>query len=83
MRHGRGEIDIIAVRNDVVAICEVKTRQSAAFGTAGDAMTREKCRTVRLAAVGWAREHAIQVARLRFDVALITGTRLEIIEDAF
>ena len=83
MRHGRGEIDIIAERADVVAVCEVKTRGSNAFGSAAEAMTPAKCRSVRLAALGWARENRIPIHCLRFDVAVITGTKLELIENAF
>ena len=83
VRHGRGEIDIVAARGDVVAICEVKARRNNDFGGPAVAMTPAKCRTVRVAAFGWASENGIATSRLRFDVALIVGTSIEILEDAF
>ena len=83
MRHGRGEIDIIAERDGTVAVCEVKTRGSSAYGSPAEAMTTAKCRSVRVAAHGWARENLVPFHSLRFDVAVITGTSLEVIEDAF
>jgi len=82
-RHGRGEIDIIAERRGVIAVCEVKTRASNVFGAPAEAMTDAKCRSVRLAALGWAHEHGIPSQSLRFDVAVVTGTKLDVIERAF
>jgi putative endonuclease len=83
VRHGRGEIDIIATRGRVVAVCEVKARRNNDFGGPGDAMTPSKCRTVRVAAFGWARERGISATSLRFDVALVVGSAIEVLEDAF
>lgn len=83
VRHGRGEIDLIATRNDVVAVCEVKTRRNVDFGLPGEAMTSAKCRAVRTAALGWARANGVPAHRLRFDVAVVVGTTIEVIEDAF
>ena len=83
VRHGRGEIDIIAERDGIFAVCEVKARRSNDFGSPGEAMTPAKCRTVRLAALGWARDHAVPASRLRFDAALVVGAKVDIIENAF
>ena len=83
MRYGRGEIDIIAERAGVVAVCEVKTRASNAFGSPAEAMNPAKCRSVRLAAYGWARENRVSLHSLRFDLAVVTGTALELIDNAF
>jgi len=83
VRHGRGEIDVIAERGCVIAICEVKTRRDNGFGEPGEAMTAAKCRAVRAAAFGWARDNGIPFSRLRFDVALVVGTSIEVLEDAF
>ena len=83
VRHGRGEIDIIAQRGRIFAICEVKSRRNNRFGEPGEAMTVAKCRAVRAAAFGWARDNGIPPSRLRFDVALIVGTSIEVLEDAF
>ena len=65
------------------AVCEVKSRASEAFGSPGEAMHPSKCATVRRTAFAWARDHGIAAGRLRFDVALVTGTRIEVLENAF
>ena len=83
MLHGRGEIDIIAEKNGVWVFCEVKARRGSAFGSPADAMSPAKCRTVRLAAFGWARENGVRQSSLRFDVALIVGRDIEVRENAF
>lgn len=83
VRHGRGEIDIIAEKNGTFAVCEVKARRNGDFGSPGEAMSPHKCRTVRLAAFGWARDNGVRTSRLRFDVALIVGNRIEVVHDAF
>ncbi|MEY4157905.1 MAG: hypothetical protein RL743_400 [Actinomycetota bacterium] len=83
VRHGRGEVDIIAERHGVVAVCEVKTRRNNDFGFAGEAMTPAKCRTVRRTAHGWARDNGVPASRLRFDAAFVVGRSLEVVENAF
>ncbi|MCQ2548363.1 MAG: YraN family protein [Clostridia bacterium] len=37
-----GEIDIVAVKNDILYFCEVKTRQNLNFGVPSDAVTAGK-----------------------------------------
>lgn len=83
VRHGRGEIDIIATRNDTFVVCEVKARRNNDFGFPGEAMTPSKCRTVRAAAFGWAKDNGVRASQLRFDVALVVGTSIEVLENAF
>lgn len=83
VRVGHGEIDVIAQRDEVVAICEVKTRASREFGDPAEALTTAKQRTVRTAAFGWARANGVATWRLRFDLACVVGTRLEMTPDSF
>ena len=83
VRHGRGEIDIIAEKNGTFCVCEVKTRRNHDFGSPADAMSAHKCRTVRVAAFGWAHDNGVRTSRLRFDLALIVGNRIEVVHDAF
>jgi putative endonuclease len=83
VRVGYGEIDIIAQRDEVIVICEVKTRTSREFGDPGEALTAAKQRTVRTAAFGWAKLNNVASWRLRFDLACVVGTRLEMLPDSF
>lgn len=82
-RSPTGELDIVAARGDVVVFCEVKARRTADFGPAAAAVTVAKQRRIRQLAVEWLRAHEMAAPHLRFDVVAITGTELELIEDAF
>lgn len=66
-----GEIDIVARDRDVVVICEVKTRRTAAFGTPAEAVTRTKADRLRRLAMLWLREHPAGGADIRFDVVSV------------
>src|SRR5687768_8275993 len=52
-RVGRHEIDLVARRDDVVIFVEVKTRRSEACGTALEAVSRLKRRTIARVAAVW------------------------------
>ena len=81
-----GEIDVVAARGDIVAICEVKARASARFVDPALAVGRAKQSKVRKAAFRWLEQGPQQgntTRRLRFDVALVVGGELEVIEGAF
>ena len=62
---------------------EVKARRTADFGPAAAAVTVAKQRRIRQLAVEWLRAHDLHADSLRFDVVAITGTRLDLITDAF
>jgi len=83
VRVGRGEIDFIAHRDGVFVVCEVKTRFSSDFGDPAEALTEKKQRTVRTAALTWARANGVELWRLRFDLACITGRNLSVYPNAF
>lgn len=80
---------MVAYRDGVLAVCEVKARAGLAFGHPGEAVTPEKARRVRHAAVRF-RESLREsnptlersVREVRFDVALVVGTDLELLVDA-
>ena len=78
-----GELDVVARRGNLIVVCEVKTRANNKYGTPVDALTPTKQLRVRRA--GFAFVHTLDEKglRVRFDVAAIVGTHLEIIEDAF
>lgn len=83
VRVGKGEIDFIATRDDVVVIGEVKARASENFGSPAQAMSEHKQRTVRRAGVEWAKANNIVLWQLRFDLVCIVGTRIEVLRNAF
>ena len=83
----QGEIDIIAIRDLVLVICEVKTRASADFGSPALAVDANKQQRLRRLAAHWLSENPTTRASVRFDVAAVVGPKedvsLEVIESAF
>ncbi|MCY3636973.1 MAG: YraN family protein [bacterium] len=81
-RHG--ELDVIVRRGSVVAVCEVKTRSSNAFGAPAEAVGWQKQRRIRRLAAQWLSEQERRGAvQLRFDVAEVMGREIRVIESAF
>ncbi|MGH8998646.1 MAG: YraN family protein [Acidimicrobiia bacterium] len=87
-----GEIDLVASRGPTLAVCEVKTRTTSAYGLPAEAVTVAKQRRLRRLAARWLAESAGENrgrfhAELRFDVACVsvvpTGLSVEVIEAAF
>jgi putative endonuclease len=70
-----GEIDIVARDRGVLVICEVKTRSSDRFGTAAEAVGREKADRLRRLAHLWLLEHPAGGVDVRFDVVCVTPSR--------
>lgn len=85
-RLGHKEIDIVAQKNGVLVIVEVKARRDDRFGDPADAVTDDKIRRLVQAAHAYVRYHRISWS-VRFDVVAITGEpgnqTVEHIEDAF
>jgi putative endonuclease len=89
----RGELDVVACKDGVLVVCEVKARASNAFGTPAEAVTLAKQLKVRRATADFRtslRESndplltLVQNAqKVRFDVACVLGTQLEMLEDIF
>jgi putative endonuclease len=71
----RGELDIVGWDGDVLVFVEVKTRSSGAFGSAAEAVTREKLARLRLAASEWLMARRPPYAVARFDVVTVTTSR--------
>lgn len=79
-----GEIDLIARSPDgVVCFVEVKTRSSAAFAQAREAVTAAKQRRLRAAAGCYLAEQVLDDEPCRFDVAEVYGQRINYIISAF
>lgn len=74
-RCAQGEIDIVAVHGDDLAIVEVKTRRSTAFGHPFEAIDERKRRRLWRLALAWIESHALQARGLtvRIDGIGIVG----------
>ena len=89
----RGELDVVACKDGVLVVCEVKARASNAFGTPAEAVTRAKQLKVKRATADFRASmrvssdpsaSLVNTARsVRFDVACVLGTQLEMLEDIF
>ena len=89
----RGELDVVACRDAVLVVCEVKARASNAFGTPAEAVTPAKQLKVRRATADFRASMRVSsdpfaslvntVRSVRFDVACVLGTQLEMLEDIF
>ena len=82
-RRREGEIDLIVRRDRTLVFCEVKTRSSDRFGAPFEAVTRQKQLRLRRLAAIWLTEHRVAAADLRFDVASVRGSVVDVIEAAF
>lgn len=78
-----GELDLVLAKDDLIVICEVKTRSSGRYGSPFEAVGPAKQLRLRRAAARWLREAApFRPDRVRFDVAGVVGRRVEVIEAA-
>jgi putative endonuclease len=78
-----GELDLVLEREGTVVFCEVKARATPAFGTGFDAVTPAKQAKVRLVARRFLAENAGGWRAIRFDVAAVSGSRVEVLPEAF
>lgn len=77
-----GELDVVALEDTVLVVCEVKTRSGREYGLPLEAVTAEKAERLRRLAVRWLAEHRRRFAEVRFDVIGVLcvpgeGVRLE------
>lgn len=70
-RYSHWELDIIAIKNNVLHFVEVKTRRSFSFGFPEDKVTNKKIHYLRSAAEQYLYLHP-QWKRIQFDVLSIT-----------
>jgi putative endonuclease len=73
-RCSQGEIDIVARDGAELVVCEVKTRSSARFGTAFEAITAEKAGRLHRLGHAWLAAHPAHRGRgpLRVDVVTVS-----------
>lgn len=72
----RGELDIVAWRDGVLAVCEVKARSNANFGDPFEAITPRKVLRLRRAAAAFVASLHRPTKEIRFDAASVIGARL-------
>ncbi len=86
-RSGRGEIDVVARRGDLLVFCEVKTRRSGDWGLPSEAVDWAKQARLRRLAAAWMADRKPGYVDVRFDVVsvIVRGQQLEVthIPDAF
>ena len=82
-RCATGEIDLVLRQDGTVVFCEVKTRSSARFGSPLEAVGRDKQRRLRRLAATWLATSDVGYRSVRFDVAAVIGSRVEVVEGAF
>jgi putative endonuclease len=78
-----GELDVVARDGAVLVFVEVRSRRSAEFGDALDAVSFAKRRKVSRVAQAYVVNRRPRFASARFDVIAITGRELVHIEDAW
>lgn len=89
-RGSAGELDVVAVLGSMLVVCEVKARASGSHGFPTDAVGPHKQRRVRRTAVEFLTHLrsadpmlAARITEVRFDVAAVLGSVIEVLEDAF
>lgn len=85
-RYLKAEIDIVALKNNTLAIVEVKTRSTDFFGNPEEFITKSKIKLLITAADAYVQKKNLDV-HVRFDVIAIVKnnkqTQLEHIKEAF
>jgi putative endonuclease len=82
-RCSAGELDLVVRVGRTIVFCEVKARATDAFGGGLVAVGPAKQRRLRGLAVAWLEAHGGHGGDVRFDVAAVTGTTIDVIEAAF
>lgn len=78
-----GELDIVARDGGVLVFVEVRSRRSAEYGSALEAVGWHKRRKVSRVAMAYLAHRKPRFDEARFDVVAITGTELVLIQDAW
>ncbi len=85
-RFQKAEVDVIAQKEGILAVVEVKTRSTKAFGNPQDFVNQKKIKLLVLAIDKYIQQHDLDV-EVRFDIIAITKQdekfELEHLEDAF
>jgi putative endonuclease len=80
----QGEIDLVLRRGREIIFCAVQARSSDALGDPLEAVTREKRQRLRFLAGRWLEEETrARPSGIRFDVASVMNSEVEVLEGAF
>jgi putative endonuclease len=71
-RCAQGELDIVAVDGDELAVVEVKTRRSQAYGAPQEAVTGDKLARLRRLTGAWLADQSRSFDGIRIDVIAVT-----------
>ena len=66
-----GKLDVVAVEDDRLVICEVKTRSGTRFGEPAEAVTPRKAARIRRVTQAWLAAHQVRWCAIRFDVVAV------------
>ena len=77
------EIDIIAIKKNLVVFVEVKARLNLNYGRPSEAVTKAKQRKIAMAAEFFIVKNRLNKNDFRFDVIEILGDEINHIENAF
>ena len=82
-----GELDIVATRRSnaslIIAIIEVKARATNNFGSPLEAVTLAKQKKLRTATRKFLVANPTVHGEVRFDIAAVLGTKIEVLQNAF
>ena len=79
-----GELDLVMLDHDTIAVVEVRARRSSAFGSAAASIDARKQARIVLTTRAWLVINPQHARRdLRFDVVAMDGGRIEWIRSAF
>ena len=74
-RCSEGEIDLVLADEDVLVVCEVKTRSSTAAGTPHEAITDAKLDRLKRLGARWADAHGYYPDDIRIDLVAVMRPR--------
>lgn len=81
LRTRQGEIDLIALDQQVLVFVEVRTRTTAAFGSPAESVDWRKQKKLRELALAYLQRQARRIPAFRFDVIAITCPTISADED--
>src|SRR5262245_37545509 len=82
-RCSAGELDVVARDGETLVFVEIRSRRSGRFGSALEAVGRQKQQQVARGPASYLSLRRPKVDTCRFDVVGITGTYIDVVQDAW